>query len=35
LGLALAYDAARSHGGNLVLSRSTLGGLRVSVRLPL
>ena len=35
LGLALAYDVARSHGGNLVLSRSTLGGLRVSVRLPL
>jgi two-component system, OmpR family, osmolarity sensor histidine kinase EnvZ len=34
LGLALANDAARSHGGSLTLERSTLGGLRVSVRLP-
>ena len=34
LGLALANDAARSHGGSLTLERSSLGGLRVSVRLP-
>ncbi|GBF58092.1 osmolarity sensor protein EnvZ [Candidatus Phycosocius bacilliformis] len=34
LGLALASDAARSHGGSLILERSDLGGLRVSVRLP-
>ncbi len=34
LGLALANDAARSHGGSLTLERSKLGGLRVSVRLP-
>ena len=34
LGLALARDAARSHGGNLTLARSPLGGLRVLVRLP-
>jgi two-component system, OmpR family, osmolarity sensor histidine kinase EnvZ len=34
LGLALANDAARSHGGSLTLDKSALGGLRVSVRLP-
>jgi two-component system, OmpR family, osmolarity sensor histidine kinase EnvZ len=34
LGLALANDAARSHGGSLKLEKSPLGGLRVSVRLP-
>jgi two-component system, OmpR family, osmolarity sensor histidine kinase EnvZ len=34
LGLALANDAARSHGGSLTLERSDLGGLKVSVRLP-
>jgi two-component system, OmpR family, osmolarity sensor histidine kinase EnvZ len=34
LGLALANDAARSHGGSLTLDRSPLGGLRVSVQLP-
>jgi two-component system, OmpR family, osmolarity sensor histidine kinase EnvZ len=34
LGLALANDAARSHGGSLTLERSSLGGLKVSVRLP-
>jgi two-component system, OmpR family, osmolarity sensor histidine kinase EnvZ len=34
LGLALANDAARSHGGSLMLERSPLGGLRVLVRLP-
>lgn len=35
LGLATARDAARSHGGDLILSASALGGLRASVRLPL
>jgi two-component system, OmpR family, osmolarity sensor histidine kinase EnvZ len=34
LGLALANDAARSHGGNLALHLSPLGGLRVTVQLP-
>ncbi len=34
LGLALANDAARSHGGSLTLDRSALGGLKVSLRLP-
>jgi two-component system, OmpR family, osmolarity sensor histidine kinase EnvZ len=34
LGLALANDAARSHGGSLTLDKSLLGGLRASVRLP-
>jgi two-component system, OmpR family, osmolarity sensor histidine kinase EnvZ len=34
LGLALANDAARSHGGSLTLDKSPLGGLRASVRLP-
>jgi two-component system, OmpR family, osmolarity sensor histidine kinase EnvZ len=34
LGLAIARDAARSHGGDLILSRSPMGGLRASVRLP-
>jgi two-component system, OmpR family, osmolarity sensor histidine kinase EnvZ len=35
LGLALANDAARSHGGSLTLERSALGGLRASIRLPI
>jgi two-component system, OmpR family, osmolarity sensor histidine kinase EnvZ len=35
LGLALANDAARSHGGSLTLDKSPLGGLRASVRLPI
>lgn len=34
LGLALARDAARSHGGTLSLQRSPLGGLRVEMMLP-
>jgi two-component system osmolarity sensor histidine kinase EnvZ len=35
LGLAIARDIARSHGGDVMLGDSPLGGLRVTVRLPL
>ncbi|SFO46738.1 signal transduction histidine kinase [Cohaesibacter marisflavi] len=34
LGLAIARDIARAHGGDLRLSRSALGGLRATLRLP-
>nr|WP_321439931.1 ATP-binding protein [uncultured Hyphomonas sp.] len=34
LGLTLARDTARAHGGDLRLSESALGGLRASFRLP-
>lgn len=34
LGLAIARDVARSHGGDITLARSPLGGLRATVRLP-
>ena len=34
LGLTLARDTARAHGGDLRLSDSPLGGLRASLRLP-
>ncbi len=34
LGLAIARDAARAHGGELVLGKSPAGGLRAVVRLP-
>lgn len=34
LGLAIARDLARSHGGDVTLSESPLGGLRARVRLP-
>jgi two-component system osmolarity sensor histidine kinase EnvZ len=34
LGLAIARDVARSHGGDILLSSSHLGGLRASLRLP-
>ena len=34
LGLAIARDVARSHGGDITLGPSPLGGLRASVRLP-
>ena len=33
-GLAIARDIARSHGGEITLSQSPMGGLRASVRLP-
>jgi two-component system osmolarity sensor histidine kinase EnvZ len=34
LGLAIARDVVRGHGGDVVLDRSPLGGLRAVVRLP-
>jgi len=34
LGLAIARDIARSHGGDIMLSDSPLGGLRATVRVP-
>ena len=34
LGLAIARDIARSHGGDIQLADSPLGGLRASVRIP-
>ncbi len=34
LGLAIARDVARGHGGDVTLERSPLGGLRAIVRLP-
>lgn len=34
LGLTIALDIARSHGGELVLSDSVLGGLKASLRIP-
>ena len=35
LGLSIARDAARTHGGDLILSQSPLGGLRCAFTLPL
>lgn len=34
LGLAIARDVARSHGGDIALSQSPLGGLRATLRVP-
>ena len=34
LGLAIARDVARGHGGDVILSASPLGGLRATVTLP-
>jgi two-component system osmolarity sensor histidine kinase EnvZ len=34
LGLALARDIARAHGGDVLLEKSPLGGLRAVIRLP-
>jgi two-component system osmolarity sensor histidine kinase EnvZ len=34
LGLSVVRDVARSHGGDVVLDRSPLGGLRATIRLP-
>ncbi len=35
LGLSIARDATRSHGGQIYLRQSPMGGLRVVIRLPL
>jgi two-component system, OmpR family, osmolarity sensor histidine kinase EnvZ len=35
LGLSIARDFARAHGGDLLLSASPLGGLRATIRLPI
>ena len=34
LGLAIARDVARGHGGDILLERSDLGGLRALIRMP-
>ncbi len=34
LGLTIARDIVRAHGGDIVLSDSPLGGLRATIRLP-
>jgi two-component system osmolarity sensor histidine kinase EnvZ len=34
LGLAIARDIARAHGGDLLLNDSPMGGLRATLRLP-
>ncbi len=35
LGLAIARDIARSHGGDIALGQSSIGGLRAIIRVPL
>ncbi len=35
LGLAITRDIARSHGGDVMLTESPLGGLRATIRVPL
>ncbi len=35
LGLAIARDIARSHGGDISLGRSPMGGLRATIRVPI
>jgi len=35
LGLAIARDIARSHGGDIALGTSPMGGLRATIRVPL
>ena len=35
LGLSIANDIIRSHGGNIFLEKSPLNGLRVKISLPL
>jgi two-component system osmolarity sensor histidine kinase EnvZ len=35
LGLAIARDIARSHGGDIALGVSSMGGLRATMRVPL
>ena len=35
LGLSISFDIVRSHGGNIELGRSNLGGLKTKVFLPI
>jgi two-component system osmolarity sensor histidine kinase EnvZ len=35
LGLAIARDIARSHGGDITLGESSMGGLRAIISIPL
>ena len=35
LGMTIARDVARGHGGDVVLGASELGGLKATIRLPL
>jgi two-component system osmolarity sensor histidine kinase EnvZ len=35
LGLTIARDIVRAHGGDIILEESTMGGLRARIRLPL
>ena len=35
LGLAIARDIAKSHGGEIALGESSMGGLRAIISLPL
>ena len=35
LGLTIARDVVRNHGGDLVLGESAAGGLRALIRLPI
>jgi len=35
LGLAIARDIAKSHGGDITLGQSSMGGLRAIIRVPL
>ena len=35
LGLTIARDVIRAHGGELIIEDSTLGGTRIRVRLPI
>ncbi|MBV1694686.1 MAG: HAMP domain-containing protein [Hyphomicrobiales bacterium] len=35
LGLAIALDIAKSHGGDIVLDKSPMGGLKATIRIPL
>ena len=34
LGLAIAKNIIEGHGGNISLSKSSLGGLKVTIKLP-
>jgi len=34
LGLSIARDIARAHGGDIVLDKSAMGGLKATIRLP-